>query len=175
MKVTELLREDSSEFLIEAADEDMAFATAFANKNGIHSKKAIESILTLAQLHHGYLKDVAAKAREGDVFTVSAGEKFLSNKQFFDLVAKLRKELRDNRSSRPLSAGTRFIMVVIDPKELIAVKDFVKTFNKANSDKKLKLGIYDRPANKVIKMPYKKLWIDGSPDSINSFKKQFDK
>lgn len=165
------LSEISNVKLNESKQEDEAFVKSFLADYGIHSKSAVDSVWNLAKQHHAEANRISSDVQFN---TIMAGEKvFASGKDFFKVVTALRKALSDRRSSAPVQAGTRLIMNVTELDKLDDIKEFVKVHNKANKEDKIKLGIYDRQANKEIKTAYKKLWIDGSSEAVAKVKKAF--
>jgi hypothetical protein len=107
-----------------------------------------------------------------DIKTVMAGEKVVSRADFLKLVQDLRKTLNDamRRHDTDEEIGTRLIKTIVSQEELDAVKASTKEWNKQNKLNKVKLQVFNRPANKEYPNPYFKVYIDGANTALKQFR-----
>jgi hypothetical protein len=138
-------------------------------KNGINSKKAIDAIERFANMHSLAAQELI---QASDIKTVMAGEKVVSRADFLKLVQDLRKTLNDamRRHDTDEEIGTRLIKTIVSQEELDAVKASTKEWNKQNKLNKVKLQVFNRPANKEYPNPYFKVYIDGANTALKQFR-----
>lgn len=109
----------------------------------------------------------SAQTRESSAESMMTSMESGWMKKFFT-IPKDQLPAKEPRTSPGENEGTRYVKAVKDDKEIDAMKEFITAHNKANrgNGERLKLTVYDRKDGK-------KIWLDGTKDSIAKFKAKF--